>query len=203
MLAPLYTFTGRSDGGNSNATLIADKASNLYGTTQRGGSKSCSSSYGPGCGVAFKISPKGKETVLHTFAGGTDGIWLQSGLAADASGNLYGTTWEGGSTLYTYGCGTVFKITPKGEEQVLYAFTCGNDGSAPYASLLVDGSRNIYGTATHGGASGEGTVFRISPKGPLQRSLRIRRKRRPGTLFRADRRQTGQSAGRHALRRRF
>ena len=167
---PIYTFSGGSDGANSNATLIADKEGNLYGTTQRGGSTDCSSSYEPGCGVVFEVSPKGKETVLHTFAGGKDGIWPQSGLAADAQGNLYGTTWEGGSSLYTYGCGTVYKITPKGDESVIHAFRCGKDGSAPYASVLVDAKGNVYGTATHGGnenncAGGCGTVFKISPDG--------------------------------------
>ncbi|HLY05643.1 MAG TPA: choice-of-anchor tandem repeat GloVer-containing protein [Rhizomicrobium sp.] len=167
---PIYTFSGGSDGANSNATLIADRKGNLYGTTQRGGSTGCSSSYGPGCGVVFRLSPKGKETVLHTFMGGVDGIWPQSGVVADADGNLYGTTWEGGSTLYTYGCGTVYRITPESEESVLHAFRCGKDGSAPYASLLVDAKGNVYGTATHGGnenacAGGCGTVFKITPDG--------------------------------------
>lgn len=166
-VTPLYTFSGGSDGANSNATLIADKAGNLYGTAQRGGSMSCSSTYGPGCGVVFKLSPKGKETVLHTFAGGTDGIWPQSGLVADAAGNMYGTTIEGGiaNGCVGYGCGTVYRITPKGDEQVLYAFQGGDDGLEPNASLLVDGNGNLYGTASHGGANGDGTVFKISAKG--------------------------------------
>lgn len=164
-VTPLYSFSGGSDGANSNATLIADRAGNLYGTTQRGGLMSCSSSYGPGCGVVFKLSPKGKETVLHAFAGGADGIWPQSGLAADANGNLYGTTWEGGSSQYTYGCGTVYRITPKGKEKVLYAFTCGTDGTAPYASPLIDSKGTLFGSATHGGAYDEGTLFKISPGG--------------------------------------
>jgi uncharacterized repeat protein (TIGR03803 family) len=94
--------------------------------------------------------------VVHTFAGGTDGIWPQSGLAVDTNGNLYGTTWEGGSSAYTFGCGTVYKITPKGDETVLYAFTCGNDGTDPYASPLIASDGNLYGTATQGGVYGVG-----------------------------------------------
>jgi uncharacterized repeat protein (TIGR03803 family) len=90
--------------------LVADKAGNLYGTTRYGGDLSCGAPYG--CGVVFKLSPAGNETILHTFSG-KDGMVPSSGLVRDAAGNLYGTAPRGGSTeTCDSGCGVVFKITP-------------------------------------------------------------------------------------------
>jgi uncharacterized repeat protein (TIGR03803 family) len=113
----LYRFTGTGgDGASPYAGLVLDSAGNLYGTTAYGGDLSC---YAPdGCGTVFKLDPTGKETVLHTFQGGTDGESPLGGegLAIDAAGALYGTTVWGGdlscSAYYSSGCGTVFKLTP-------------------------------------------------------------------------------------------
>jgi uncharacterized repeat protein (TIGR03803 family) len=96
----LYNFTGGADGGNpSQASLVRDSAGNLYGTTPQGGSSDF--------GVVFKVTPSGKETVLHSFTG-SDGKIPDGTLARDKAGNLYGTTYEGGK----YGGGVVFKIAP-------------------------------------------------------------------------------------------
>jgi uncharacterized repeat protein (TIGR03803 family) len=100
----LYTFTGGADGGNSQAGLVLDAGGNLYGTTAGGGSSACSG----GCGVVFKLSPIGTETVLHSFTGGADGGIPAAGLTQDSAGNLYGTTFLGGAS----GNGVVFKLTP-------------------------------------------------------------------------------------------
>ena len=79
------------------------------GTTVGGGASG--SACGPfGCGVVFKLSPGGTETVLHFFTGGGDGALPQGGLIADSSGNLYGTTNGGGAS----GLGTVFKLSGTG-----------------------------------------------------------------------------------------
>jgi uncharacterized repeat protein (TIGR03803 family) len=157
----LYVFTGSTDGGYPTASLIRDKAGNLYGTTREGGDPACE------CGTVFKLSPGGVETVLHAFAGGSDGSAPWAGLIADDKGNLYGTTSAGGSTdCHDYGCGTVFKVATDGTESVLYAFTGGVDGGFPTGSLLLDQQGNLYGTTQGGGTgAGDGAVFRLTPGG--------------------------------------
>ncbi|HEX3664126.1 MAG TPA: choice-of-anchor tandem repeat GloVer-containing protein [Rhizomicrobium sp.] len=85
------------------AGLLADSQGNLYGTTIWGGGGNCPH----GCGTVFEVTPNGKETVLHAFAGGTDGQGPEGALIADAQGNLYGTTAAGGSSKN----GTVFELT--------------------------------------------------------------------------------------------
>jgi uncharacterized repeat protein (TIGR03803 family) len=82
----LYSFTG-SDGAGPLASLIADSAGNLYGTTSGGGTGLCNN--GTGCGVVFKVSPSGTETVLHSFME-SDGAFPEAGLITDNAGN--GTT---------------------------------------------------------------------------------------------------------------
>jgi uncharacterized repeat protein (TIGR03803 family) len=106
----LYRFTGGADGGNPTAGLVIDSAGNLYGTTLLGGPPGCQDFV---CGVVFKLDPSGKETVLHTFSGGT-GFGPYAGLLMDPAGNLYGTTYFGGNLndCNGQGCGVVFKITP-------------------------------------------------------------------------------------------
>src|SRR5438094_3376844 len=94
----LYSFTG-SDGAYPAAGLIADASGNLYGTTNSGGANSW--------GDVFKVTPKGTATVLYSFSPSvSDGFYPQAGLIADASGNLYGTTYYGDG----HGYGTVFKL---------------------------------------------------------------------------------------------
>jgi uncharacterized repeat protein (TIGR03803 family) len=173
----LYAFKGGSDGRNSSAALIADSAGNLYGTTPFGATMGCNE--GRGCGTVFKLTAKGKETVLYAFKGGSDGAQPLAGLIADSSGNLYGTTEDGGggNAGCSHGCGTVFKVTPGGAETVLHAFKSGSDGAYPAAGLLADNAGNLYGTTTEGGttdtcgktedqqARGCGIVFKIAPGG--------------------------------------
>jgi uncharacterized repeat protein (TIGR03803 family) len=106
----LYSFSGGADGSNPLGPVVIDKKGNLYGTTQYGGNLSCGSSH-QGCGVVFKLSATGKETVLHKFSG-SDGKIPSSGLVRDAAGNLYGTALRGGVQCSASGCGVVFKIKP-------------------------------------------------------------------------------------------
>ena len=113
--------------------------------------------------------------VLYTFTGGTDGAQPYSGLIQDASGNLYGTTFYGGSPFYQFCCGTVFKVSQTGVETILYAFTSidpdcgGTDGSWPAGILVADTAGNLYGTATGGGICdappGNGVVFKLDSAG--------------------------------------
>ncbi|MGH9205494.1 MAG: choice-of-anchor tandem repeat GloVer-containing protein, partial [Acidimicrobiales bacterium] len=114
-LTVLYSFTGGSDGEGPVGNLIADSKGNLYGTTLLGGGPGCGQ-FGLGCGVVFKLSPSGTETVLHIFTGGSDGGAPFAGLIADSSGNLYGTTFQGGALTACngVGCGVVFKLAGAG-----------------------------------------------------------------------------------------
>jgi uncharacterized repeat protein (TIGR03803 family) len=109
----LYAFSSFGDGAHPYAGLIADSSGNLYGTTYDG-SAPCSEA--AGCGVVFKLSPDGTETVLYSFTGGSDGGSPFAGLIADSSGNLYGTTAVGGASGCNVGlgCGVVFKLTGTG-----------------------------------------------------------------------------------------
>src|SRR5262249_19525427 len=115
----LYSFCAQSscsDGAGPISDLIADSSGNLYGTANTGGGD-CS------CGVVFKVTPEGAETVLHTFTG-QDGAYPVGALLMDASGNLYGAA-EGGVNGY----GEVFKIGTDGSQRVLYSFSGGKDGA--------------------------------------------------------------------------
>ncbi len=173
----LHSFTGGSDGTQPLAALIFDQAGNLYGTTEEGGSGTCTVINGvSGCGTVFKLDPSGNETVLHTFTGGNDGAApLFVGLIMDIAGNLYGTTQiGGGSSSCSVGCGTVFKLDTSGNETVLHSFTGSpGDGAIPRASLIMDKAGNLYGTTSNGGASGFGTVFKLTGQTPQQATQAI------------------------------
>ena len=162
----LYNFTGGADGSSPYAGLVMDSSGNLYGTTSAGGPFNY--------GVVFKLDASSNyaETVLHNFTGGADGGIPFAGLVMNSSGNLYGTTYLGGS----YGDGVVFKLDASNSyaETVLHSFTGGADGSIPYAGLVMDFSGNMYGMA-HGGGTGTcndrgtlgcGTVFKIAKSAP-------------------------------------
>ena len=105
----------------------------------------------------------GSEIVLHSFgAGPADGIGPSAPVINGSDNNFYGTTTQGGQ----YGKGTVFKVTPGGVETVLYSFgAAAGDGATPYAGLVQGSDGNFYGTTENGGASGAGTVFKVTPGG--------------------------------------
>ncbi len=145
----VYNFTGASDGANPLNGFTTDSAGNIYGTASAGGSSNH--------GVVFKFNSSG-ETVLYNFNGGSDGSSPQGVLIRDGSGNLYGTTYYGGSSA----SGTVYGISAAGKEEVLYSFTGGADGGNPQAGLVRDSGGNLYGTTTVGGASNNGTVFKLN-----------------------------------------
>ena len=121
----LYRFTDGADGGFPVGRLLRDAAGNLYGTASGGGNFGCFN--GAGCGVVFKLDTILRETVLYTFSGGVDGEYPYAGLVRDFSGNLYGTTLDGGSA----GWGVVFKLDTMGAETVLHSFGGGSDGAYP------------------------------------------------------------------------
>jgi uncharacterized repeat protein (TIGR03803 family) len=151
----LHTFLGGDDGATPYSGLAFDKKGNLYGITNAGGG-ACN------CGTVFKLAPDGTATILHDFAGGSDGAFpfYNSDLTVDKLGNLYGVTYQGGGSC---NCGTIYKVDTSGKESILYAFADGSDGAYPVTNLLADKSGNFYGTTRYGGSGNAGTVFKLAP----------------------------------------
>jgi uncharacterized repeat protein (TIGR03803 family) len=167
----LYSFcsqTSCTDGSQPLAGLIFDQVGNLYGTTESGGA------YHNG-GTVFQLAPNQNggwtESVLYNFCSQTncdDGEVPRAGLVFDRAGNLYGTTAYGGGYGVSGG-GTIFQLTPSQNgswaEHVLYIFcsrTNCTDGSQPFAGLIFDQAKNLYGTTLYG-YDDLGTVFRLTP----------------------------------------
>ena len=150
----LYSFKGGLGDGEYPSTVLLDVDGTLYGTTQTEGGSGC---HGGGCGVVFKVTTSGAESVLYSFKGSPDGAYPLAGLI-DVKGTLYGTTDEGGDADND---GTIFKVTTSGKESVLYSFKGSPDCGGSGASLL-DVNGTLYGTSG-GGANNSGCVFRISP----------------------------------------
>jgi uncharacterized repeat protein (TIGR03803 family) len=163
----LYHFTGGADGGYP--TNVIEVNGTLYGTTDLGGDLSCMGSSGVGCGTIFSISTRGKGfRVLHSFAGGNDGVGPNS-LLANTNGTLYSDTTFGGGTSCNSGCGTVFEVQTSGKGYaVIYRFQGGTDGAYPSVSGVVDVNGALYGATELGGSSGCGgtgcgTIFEVTP----------------------------------------
>ncbi len=133
---------GGTDGANPYAVVTIDREGNLYGTTFYGGTFNA--------GVVYKLDAAGTESVLYTFTGGADGGNPFAGVVLDAAGNLYGTT-ETGNPVYG---GWVYKVTPSGQETVLYSGRLG----LLQAGVILDAKGNLYGSAGP-------YVFKISPTG--------------------------------------
>jgi uncharacterized repeat protein (TIGR03803 family) len=163
----LYNFEDEGPHGSGpQASLIFDSAGNLYGTTWAGGVHNL--------GTVFELSPNGSggytEKMLHSFGSGKDGELPAAGLIMDASGNLYGTTVDGGA----YGGigkngGIVFELSPNGTGgwtyKTLHNFGNGTDGQFVQSGLVMDGSGNLFGTTSYGGIYGAefsgGTVYEL------------------------------------------
>jgi uncharacterized repeat protein (TIGR03803 family) len=148
-------------GSGPSASLVADGAGNLYGTTQSGGAY--------GGGTVFELTPPAPgqtawtETILFSF-NQTYGEVPAGSLIFDSAGNLYGTTYAAGARKY----GNVFELTPPAAgrtawiETALVSFGKSN-GATPEGSLIFDAAGDLYGTTRTGGASDDGTVFELTP----------------------------------------
>jgi uncharacterized repeat protein (TIGR03803 family) len=162
-LTTLHKFTGSgSDGAGPTSALFQASNGNFYGTTQAGGTH--------GGGTVFQITPAGKLTTIYSFcakSGCTDGLNPSAGLIQATDGNLYGTTFSGGSneTPCNGVCGTIFKITTSGTLTTLYNFCSQSgctDGSEPQEGLVQHTNGTLYGVTYYGGTDGLGTVYSLS-----------------------------------------
>ena len=147
-------------GQSDPAALAQGTDGNFYGVTGVGGSF--------GVGTVFRLTPGGMLTVLHNFSGTPDGAAPSGTLVQGTDGDFYGTTRQGGAN----GRGTVFKITPAGELNIVYSFCPLNgcpDGFDPVGGLVQAADKNFYGTTLGGGSgSRNGTVFQMTPAGKLK-----------------------------------
>jgi len=151
----LFNFN-YADGSGPGPNRLVRAGGNFYGTTSGGGTS--------GSGTVFEVTSKGTEKVLYSFTGAADGAAPYGGVIRDATGNLYGTTFQGaGLGCNDYGCGTVFELTPAGQFKVLHTFTGGGDGGNPAAGLVKDTAGNLYGSTYGGGAYGYGAIFKLTP----------------------------------------
>jgi uncharacterized repeat protein (TIGR03803 family) len=158
--APIYAFTGKSDGGGPESKLLMGHDGSLYGTCFDGGDEPASA------GVIFRLEPTGSgwtETVLYSFAGLNDGGRLTSALISDGNDGFYGTANTGGH----YGFGTVFHLKPPNQGgsiwqlTTLHSFAGGDDGASPVGDLILEGGI-LYG-ATQGSGAVPGTVYAVVP----------------------------------------
>ena len=174
-LTTLVNFDGFNGGEPANTNLIQGTDGNLYGPTQGDGVAHTK-------GTIFRITPDGKLTTLYRFCSQpkcSDG-WLPTGVVQGANGSLYGVAEFGGITMNCgVGCGTLFKLSPKGKYTLLYSFcseTNCSDGDSPGLTLVQASNGNFYGTTFCGGVgpkgancdqAGSGTLFEITPAGKL------------------------------------
>lgn len=152
----LHAFAQIPDGGNPFGTLIAANGV-LYGTTEFGGTSNW--------GTVYSITTSGQEQIVYSFGSNSPGDALEpeAGLLY-LNGKLYGTSYDGGGYgCAGVGCGTIFEVSTSGQEQVLYKFQGGADGSGPQSQLTAIGGV-LYGTTTTGGLYYNfGTVFELKP----------------------------------------
>jgi uncharacterized repeat protein (TIGR03803 family) len=128
----------------------------FYGTMQTGGDY--------GMGTLFSLTPDGNIATLHAFTGGTDGGQPLCRMLQAKDGDLYGTTFTGGSA--PTGAGTVFRFKRNGKLTTLASFD-GTNGLSPRAGLIEVGDGSFYGTTPGGGTFDSGTVFKVAKNGRL------------------------------------
>lgn len=158
----LYSFLGGADGRWPTSPLAEDSSGNLYGGTNSGGPNTCGG-FINNCGVLYRITPDGSESIVYAFKGPPDGWDPNAGILVDGGGNLYGTTAQGGSAQCD--CGIAYKIAPDGTETILHTFGSRNDGMVPTSQLIMDAEGTFYGVTEWGGHTCApntcGTVFEI------------------------------------------
>jgi uncharacterized repeat protein (TIGR03803 family) len=174
----IHRFSGND--GAAPGMLVRDRRGDIFGSTVGGGTaRGCV----PGCGTIFELTQTApgmwNHAVIHAFTG-SDGFAPRGNLVLDASGNLYGTSSNGGGPgqcSQQGGCGVAFELSPSAggqwKYQKLHAFGSGTDGQFPNG-VIRDPQGNLYGTTLGGGIANVGTVFEISPQAPSQCSAGVR-----------------------------
>ena len=157
----VYSFNGGDDFAPNPPGpfpgVIRNHLDEFFGVTPVGGDYNR--------GRVYKVNRLGGMfQTLYSFTGSPDGELPYGELVLDKTGNLYGTTYRGG----TYGVGTVFKVDKTGKETVIWNFTGNSDGAYPHGKLIIDAKGNLYGTTSNGGNlnfcnTGCGTVFKLTP----------------------------------------
>lgn len=174
ILRPLHQFTGGSDGAGPAARVIIGPDGALYGSTAAGGGGPCVLMNGyHGCGTVYQLRPPARapatviynwnSIVLNSFSG-SNGSYPQGDLTFDSSGNIYGTTINGG----TPGWGVVYSLTRtngRWAENVLYQAQGNGDGEYPWGGVVFDQSGNLYGTFSQNGPSSYGSVYKLARSG--------------------------------------
>jgi uncharacterized repeat protein (TIGR03803 family) len=169
-VTPLYSFGAPPDAYGQTSAVVFDSAGNAYGTSTQGGAN--------GYGAVFQLTPPATsggswtETVIYSFAAGSNNTAGAAGLGIDRLGNLYGTTqFSQNSHCLNSACGTVFKLVRPSTSggawtyRLLHGFKGGKtDGSNPISGVVVIGN-NVYGTTFTEGPNGGGTVFQITQSG--------------------------------------
>lgn len=148
-------FNYATDGTNPFGSMVIGKDGNFYGVTRKGGST--------GNGTIFRLTPAGVFTVIKTFNAdiAIDGGSCYGSLTVGADSSLYGINYSGG----TYGNGTIFRLTMKGEYSVIRHLKAATDGY-PYTNSLVQAPDGfLYGVNYYGGLNGQGTIFKIDRNG--------------------------------------
>ena len=150
----LASFNG-SNGAVPTGGVILDAAGNLYGTTNASGATND--------GTVFEIA-NGSNTVstLASFNKDTNGEHPYGGVTLDSDGNLFGTTQGNGFGNGPGIFGTVYEIAKGSTAITTLASFNGSNGASPQGPVTLDAAGNLYGTTSQGGASGQGTVFKLS-----------------------------------------
>ncbi len=156
-----YAFRGEPDAGFPYGALRRDASGNFYGTTYYDGANDL--------GSVYELTPTSGEwieRVLYSFEGGSDGSRSVSNVLFDRSGNLYGTTSEGGDSNCS--CGTIFELMPQPDgswsEATVHRFAGGfQDGASDYNGLVADAQGRMFGATVHGGSDDDGTIYRFAP----------------------------------------
>jgi uncharacterized repeat protein (TIGR03803 family) len=142
-----------SNGANPYGGLVEDNSGNLFGTTAHGGTS--------GYGTVFEIANSSNSITTLASFNSSNGANPAAGLVEDSSGNLFGTTLQGGTNLY----GTVFEVANGSSSITTLASFNYSNGASPESSLVKDSSGNLFGTTQYGGTHGAGTVFEVANGG--------------------------------------
>ena len=168
-----YVFTGGSDGGYPEASVVFDTKGNLYSTTVQGGDLSGSNcSATSGCGVVFELTPSGSypwnETEPYTFQGGSDGGFPYAGVLLDSLGDIFGTASAGGQLTGSncsgaFGCGVVYELMAQPATGVTIT-----PSSLKFGNQIVDTTSPAKSVTLTNNGPGKLNITSITPSGDFQ-----------------------------------